>query len=554
MEAEGLRRFNISVTSSGDRTRDFSDAVAQLSQRQAQSTTQSLAMGDGLKQLSQQQTRSTVESRTMGEEITRATDAMGRFIGSLAAGIARALELRQAFSWASDLLDPEVQRRNLQGDSLLRAAAERARQRGETLARVRAAEQAGLDVSQLRAAMGTRGVSLEDMSRIGAFAEEGARRTVSGGAGAVARQQSILNEAVTPELRAQMQLGLDRQNISDSTRAKGDANTRARERRELRERTHTGGVDTEARTARTAYNEAIAEGMAREAVLVLPSDMPRNANETIAAYFTRLAEMQREFNSAGAVNDLAPTNTAELENDRAKGEAAFAEDRAGTTRERERTQRRAARDRETRRMAMEESPQGRISKMFGLERDEGGSLKAFDAADEGLKLMEKSIAPLRSGFADMWTSIADGSKSAGDAMEDFAAKSLSALGQIAIQEGSVMLFKAIPAAFENPPLAIAYGLGGAGLIALGMGLTAAGTAVAAPPTPPAGAGASGTQSARGLAPRSLMAGSSGSLGSITIVNSSLVPSGPVDAQRARDGLRTVRRQGFGDRAPRRIEH
>ena len=91
-----------------------------------------------------------------------------------------------------------------------------------------------------------------------------------------------------------------------------------------------------------------------------------------------------------------------------------------------------------------------------------------------------------------------------------------------------------------------------GTVAAGAGLVAGATGAAMASAPPSAA--AGTQAARGLAPRSSLGSSTGDLGAVTVVQSSLVPAGPVDAQRARDGLRTVRRQGFGDRVPRRIEH
>ena len=124
---------------------------------------------------------------------------------------------------------------------------------------------------------------------------------------------------------------------------------------------------------------------------------------------------------------------------------------------------------------------------------------------------------------------------------------------MAVQKGLFYTFEGIAALFTAPPAAPLYFAAGAGLLALGAGLGAAGAA-SKPATPAASAGAGGTQAARGLAPRSSLGSSVGELGAVTVVQSSLVPAGPVDAQRARDGLRTVRRQGFGDRAPRRIEH
>lgn len=218
-----------------------------------------------------------------------------------------------------------------------------------------------------------------------------------------------------------------------------------------------------------------------------------------------------------------------------------------------RTQRRAARDRETRRMAHEQSAAGQMEKAVGLERDEFGNAKAFDMAGGAVNALKETLPVLKSGFSEMFMAIADGSKSAGEAFQEFASKTLTALGQMSINEGIALMFKGAVALVTAPPVAPVYLAAGAGLIALGVGLGAAGAATK-PSVPAPGAGASGTQAARGLAPRSSLGSSMGDLGAVTVVQSSLVPAGPVDAQRARDGLRTVRRQGFGDRVPRRIEH
>ena len=57
----------------------------------------------------------------------------------------------------------------------------------------------------------------------------------------------------------------------------------------------------------------------------------------------------------------------------------------------------------------------------------------------------------------------------------------------------------------------------------------------------------------GLAPRRASLTESSGLGGVTVVMSSLVPAGPADAQRVRDGQRHASRMGFGDRVPRRVE-
>lgn len=221
--------------------------------------------------------------------------------------------------------------------------------------------------------------------------------------------------------------------------------------------------------------------------------------------------------------------------------------------ERSRRSRIANRDRETRRQAREQSAGGRFGALFGIERDDTGNIKPLDGLQTGLSFAQSALPQLTSGFAELWTSIADGSATAGDAFAAFGAKALSTLGNVAIQEGSAMLFKAIPAMIEAPPLGAAYLAGGAGLIALGVGLGAAGAAARPQPTPSANSDAN---AARGMRSGSLTSGGKGGFGSTTVVMASLVPTGVVDAVNARNGLRQVRRSGLDDgtRAPRRIEY
>lgn len=215
----------------------------------------------------------------------------------------------------------------------------------------------------------------------------------------------------------------------------------------------------------------------------------------------------------------------------------------------------AGRDRETRRMARNESFAGRLTAGLGMERDDDGNLRGLNALDLGAKGLVTTLGTLQSGFAEFFTSVASGAMSAADAAAVMGVKLLNTLGQVAIQEGTVMLFKAIPAAFEAPPLAAAYLAGGAGLIALGAGLTAAGAA-AAPQKPTLGASASGDRNARAIGPRSSSTSlDGGGYGDTTVVLASLVPAGVVDATNARNGLRRLARAGMddGQRIPRRVE-
>ena len=239
------------------------------------------------------------------------------------------------------------------------------------------------------------------------------------------------------------------------------------------------------------------------------------------------------------------------------GGIADAQEGGGATRREERARRSriASRDRETRRMARSQSFLGRVTGGLGMERDDAGNLRPLDAMEQGTKGLVTTLGTLQSGFAEFFTNVASGAMSAGDAAVVMGAKMLTALGQVAIQEGTVMLFKAIPAAIEAPPLGAAYAIAGAGLIAVGAGLTAAGAAVT-PPKPSAGASASADRNARAIGPRSSSTSlDGGGYGDTTVVMASLVPAGVVDATNARNGLRRVRRAGMDDqqRIARRVE-
>lgn len=240
------------------------------------------------------------------------------------------------------------------------------------------------------------------------------------------------------------------------------------------------------------------------------------------------------------------------------GDIADAQEGGGAARreERARASRIASRDRETRRRARNESFLGRITSGLGMERDDNGSLRPLDALDAGAKGLVATFSTLSTVSAEFFTNVATGAMSAGDAAVLMGSKFLSTLGQMAIQEGTAMLFKSIPAFIEAPPLGAAYLAGGVGLVALGMGLGAAGAAVA--PTKPStpAASASGDRNARAIGPRSSSSSlDGGGYGDTTVVMASLVPSGVVDATNARNGLRRLARAGMddGQRIPRRVE-
>jgi hypothetical protein len=176
----------------------------------------------------------------------------------------------------------------------------------------------------------------------------------------------------------------------------------------------------------------------------------------------------------------------------------------------------------------------RVFRAAGIDLDDGGRTSAFDALQSGADLLGQSLGTLRDGFGELFNTLAAGSMSAGEAFQQFAAKTLSSLGQMAVNKGVFYTFEGIASIFTNPVAAPLYFAAGAGLIALGAGLGAAGSAVA--PRAPAGGSAapSAARSASGASPRDAGGGS----GNVTIVLSSLVPPGPRELQ----GLVAAQRQ------------
>jgi hypothetical protein len=268
--------------------------------------------------------------------------------------------------------------------------------------------------------------------------------------------------------------------------------------------------------------------------------------ETLAEYLGRLTSIQQSLTS----QTLTPSQIAEGAAEVARQEEEAL--KAGTTRseaieamrreEIDLQQRRFARDRETRRMARAESLGGRALSALGIETDEEGRVRAFDALQTGADLLGQSLGTLRSGFSELFNTLASGSMSAGEAFQQFAAKTLKSLGEMSINQGIALTFQGIAALFTNPVAAPLMLAGGAGLIALGTGLGAAGAAAtpAAPST--GGAAPSAARSASGASPR----GDMGSGGNVTIVLSSLVPPGPRELQGLVHAQRQAGRYGLGD--------
>ncbi len=182
----------------------------------------------------------------------------------------------------------------------------------------------------------------------------------------------------------------------------------------------------------------------------------------------------------------------------------------------------------------------RVLRAAGLSVDDDGRTPALDAAQSGVEMLGQALPALQAGFANLFNTLASGSMSAGEAFQQFAAKTLSSLGEMAVNKGVFYTFEGIASLFSNPVAAPTYFAAGAGLIALGVGLGAAGAAVAPSAAPGGSSAPAAARSASGASPRS----DGGGAGNVTIVLSSLVPPGPRELQGLVNAQRQAGRYGI----------
>ncbi len=531
--AEGLGRFGVSLQQGQTGVTAFSSALGQLQQQQA--TTQASA-------------------RTLREDLDKLPEGLmelGRVALSIASGpldvLMRTITglsgittgTRGVLRELGEAGDTIRQRERQQATDAAGMARLAARERLIERARI-----AGVGVSQTE----TRGFTPEQMERV--------QRVIDAQAGTAGL--TGMNAVIAGTLRSgplgQLQR-LERQSAVtreiETIRTEIEAQARAAERaargptqaRSAASRTGGGGADPSV-VAMRSLRQAMTAAMVRGAPRV---EIGRpDPGETLAEYLGRLTSIQQSLTS----QTLTPSQIAEGAAEVARQEEEAL--KAGTTRseaieamrreEIDLQQRRFARDRETRRMARAESLGGRALSALGIETDEEGRVRAFDALQTGADLLGQSLGTLRSGFSELFNTLASGSMSAGEAFQQFAAKTLKSLGEMSINQGIALTFQGIAALFTNPVAAPLMLAGGAGLIALGTGLGAAGAAAtpAAPST--GGAAPSAARSASGASPR----GDMGSGGNVTIVLSSLVPPGPRELQGLVHAQRQAGRYGLGD--------
>lgn len=530
---EGLGRFGVSLQQGVTGARAFTTAMEQLTTAQERQSVSSRTLREDLDKLPE-------GLMALGAAALRVlegpADRLTRWLTGLAGASTSLRGLLSEFAGAGDTLQQRERQQATDAAAMQRAAA-----REQLVSR---AGMAGVGISTER----TRGFSVEQLQALQRRVDElsgmsgltGTRAVLAGAqrSGALGQIQRLERQGQIEQLIDQMRADIDRGEL----RAVTATPTR-------RAQARAGTPDTSLVTAMRNLRAAQAEGVLRNAPLVSIGQAPRGTSTS--EYIERLTAQQRMLNEhfrqvttigeggrlieAGTVGRMARPSEADLEavvereralaqSQRSKLEAAFENPREARARERR------------------ESLGGRALSALGIATDEEGNIPAFDALQVGADMLGQSLGTLRSGFAELFNTLASGSMSAGEAFQQFAAKTLKSLGEMSINQGIALTFQGIAALFTNPVAAPLMLAGGAGLIALGTGLGAAGAAAAPSAPPSGGAATSAARSASGVSPRS----EGGGAGNVTIVLSSLVPPGPRELQGLVHAQRQAGRYGLDD--------
>ena len=559
LEVEGLRRFGVTLHTTGDRQRDFNGVVRQFASGSSEAEVQARKWGTALSQVDQnaRTLRETLGSsqRTMSEEVERTSRSFTNMTNSIAGALARALDLNEVFQFWSSLFDSsqnqraiDRQRQQIRGDD---ASTERSNTLG-ALARLR---ERGINTSTLESYARSNGADLNELARIRVAANQAfdtASNVSSTPEGFRAAAYAYVREQGVGALPG-VQAMLRSQNADDNRREMDRAGDLKRKPRE------TSGADSSVRQARAEYNRALAAAIVVGAPIVAIS---RTEGQTLEEYWQARARAQEQANrmqeaarteQRQAAEQIAQQEEADESRRGLEQKTSLARQYQDEINAQARRQRRDRRDQGTRRMAREQSLGGRVSSALGFATNDEGRIADFNGMQAGAELLTGTVNSLTNGLTNLFDTLVSGSADAGTAFQAFASGLLTELGKMAVNKGLFYTFEGIAALFSAPPAAPLYFAAGAGLLALGAGLGIAGAATR-PQTPSA---AADTSTARNLAPRSNNSGSSmRDLAPVTVVMSSLVPAGPSDAQRARNGLRDARRRGFadGNYAPRKVEH
>lgn len=485
--AEGLGRFGVSLQQGVTGTRAFSSALGQLQQ---------------------QQERTAVSSRTLREDLDKLPEglmAIGRAAMSVLEGPADALT-----QWLTGLGGASMNLRQLLSE--LGGAADTLNQRELQAARDRA------NMERLAA----RETGLRNLQAIG-LSDEGALRGLSPG-----RIEALTRRGfqITGSLIGPATPG-NAARINVMRVSRGEASTQF-ERQALfqaaveQARQEQAAEEALARLPQTQARTATAQRTGGGGAARPTRQGPRSVDELFASLFGErtvedaFAQAEDRLrglmaSTLGAVSDPSVFDEilAESATEQGPRQQGFAE---------------------------------RVFRAAGIELDDEGRVPAFDGLQAGAEMLGQSLGTLRDGFSELFNTLAAGSISAGEAFQQFASKTLSSLGQMAVNKGVFYTFEGIASLFTNPVAAPTYFAAGAGLIALGVGLGAAGGAVAPRASSGAASAPAAARSASGPSPR----GDTGGSGNVTIVLSSLVPPGPRELQGLVAAQRQAGRYGLAD--------
>lgn len=499
--ADGLNRFGLAASASADRTQTLANAVRELEQRQRGAAPAARTLAEDIAKIGPAMQE--LGGRVMDAVSGPLNDLFEKLTGLMGVTVSLRRAITELASSADDLRALDRLREGTQRDTARQeqrtALVNTLRRRGFTV------DLAGAGLSQLSQLSGEQTAALSALARR-------------------ASSQTELDNLVR-----QYAGGVRTQIDADRAREAAARETAASVERKQRK---LGDAAQGAANGLNAVQRALAGSLAgRAGITALGAD--------------EFSDMLGQI-AAPSAEELAAEDA-----QRGKAEAAFAEQRAGTTRDRERFQRISARDRETRRRARTESFGGELASALGYETDDEGRIKGLDAQKAGVGMLQSAVQTLQGNLSQLFNTIVSGSMSAADAFQLFASRTLSSLGEMAMNKGLFYTFEGVASLFSNPPAAPLYFAAGAGLLALGAGLGYAGAAIA--PQSAQSTGAASTGAARAASGSSRGSLTQEQAAPVTVVMSSLVPAGPADAQRARDGLRHARRQGFDDRLPRRVE-
>lgn len=514
------------------------DALSELGLAQARATTSTQTLANMTRELEQRFQGTAPAARTLHEDLQKLPEVM-QSIGASAAsaaagGLARFIDAVNGAGTAAriwqDIVGYRDTQRNLEQQARSNAAMNaRADQRERTNTLFR---EGNVQINETNAA---------NFGSLSTLTEQ-ERGRVNRAANPLFWNGANASESVNRELAAIAEERMQRQ-AAEGQRALATSEITAGIERKMRK---TG----DQMAAAGASAEQLAERLmkAKEAVSTSLIDLVSAASEAVGGRGFR-----NRFQSAASALGLEG-ETAEQQADLFGGIADSMEGGGSTARAaRSRRSRIAGRNRETRRMAREGSLGGRISSSLGFATDDEGRVAQFDGIRAGAELLTGTVNTLTNGLTSLFDTLVSGSADAGTAFQAFASGLLTELGKMAMNKGLFYTFEGIAALFTAPPAAPLYFAAGAGLMALGAGLGVVGAATK--PTAATNAGAD-LAASRGLAPRSSSVSTNSQLGGTTVVMSSLVPTGVVDAVNARNSLRQVGRSGLddGQRIPRRVEH